>query len=93
MRQLTATILALTLPFCVAACASSEPETLDQLGECALAMTLEAEAYERLERIRSGQHSELSDRLSSRAYLSAARYKAAACFPFRPDEFDSPRNE
>jgi hypothetical protein len=81
-----------SLPFIftlLAGCNSSEPPSLDQLGECARAITLEAEAVERLERLRNNQHSELSDRLASQAYMSAARYRAAACLPFPPDEFVS----
>jgi len=85
----TGTVLALTVPFYLAACGSSEPPTLDQLGECARAMTLEVDAYERLERVRNGQYSEMTDRLASQAYLSAARYKAAACLVFPPAEFES----
>ena len=50
-------------------------------------MSLEAEAYERLERRRNVQSSELADHQASRAFEAAAQYRAAACLPFPPQEF------
>jgi hypothetical protein len=68
-------------------CASDEPPSRERLGECARAMNLEAEAYERLERIRNGTPSDLADYVASRSFTAAAQYRAAACLPFPPNEF------
>ena len=71
----------------IGGCASDEPPSRERLGECAQAMSLEAEAYERLERIRNGTSSDLADYLASRSFTAAAQYRAAACLPFPPNEF------
>ena len=63
--------------------------SIETLERCARAMSLEAEAYERLDRVRKVQSAEIADRLSSQAYLAAAQYRASACFSFPPDAFDS----
>jgi hypothetical protein len=62
----------------------------EQLRLCAQAMSLEAESYERLSRVRRVSSDELADSLASKAYLSAARHRASACFAFPPDEFLAP---
>jgi len=71
----------------IGGCASDEPPSRERLGECAQAMSLEAEAHERLERARNGQVSKLADYLVARAFTAAAQYRAAACSPFPPNEF------
>jgi len=71
----------------IGGCASDEPPSRERLGECARAMSLEAEAFERLERRRNVQSSELADHQASRAFEAAAQYRAAACLPFPPQEF------
>jgi hypothetical protein len=68
-------------------CAPDEPASRRGLSECAQAMNLEAEAYERLERIRNGEPSDVADHTASRAFMAAARWRASACFQFPPDEF------
>jgi hypothetical protein len=67
-------------------CAKNDRQSL---RECAEATNLEADAYERLARIRNTQSDQILDRLASEAYESAAQNRASACFSFPPDQFVS----
>ena len=73
----------------VTGCKNTNPE-LDALERCARALSLEAEASERMDRASLPDKTTLQPTylFASRAYEAAARYSASACFQFPPDAFE-----
>jgi uncharacterized membrane protein len=85
LRQIGVAIVIVAL----AGCGTTEKSAtdIDDLERCARAIVLEAEAYERHDRVK--RLGEVSPALSVawQAVVATDRYRANACFAFPPDAF------
>lgn len=75
----------------VAGCGMAERESaanLDVLERCTRAIALEADAYERHDRVKRIEEGSPAISVAWQAVVATDRYRASACFSFPPDAFE-----